>query len=168
MKSNQKISNWYKCIKSSQKASNQIKNTRPLACALLSNSSCTNFELHEFFLSQKNVHLKYFGPYSKTRAHVEHHIWYAFILLMMFLISFDVFWFYYMWLIWFYVFFIWFDAFWLDLMHLYQFDVFWFDFIILEYSSWKSKNADAMESGLVKPDPLYIKDCKQIQFEMQN
>lgn len=53
-------------------------------------------------------------------------------------------------------------------MHLYQRDVFWSDLMILEYSSWKSKNADAMESGLVKPDPLYIKGCRQIQFEMQN
>ena len=29
-----------------------------LAFTLLSNKSCTNFELHEFFLSPKNVHLK--------------------------------------------------------------------------------------------------------------
>ena len=29
-----------------------------LAFTLLSNKSCTNFELHKFFLSQKNVHLK--------------------------------------------------------------------------------------------------------------
>ena len=28
------------------------------ALTLLSNKSCTNFELHEFFLSPKNVHLK--------------------------------------------------------------------------------------------------------------
>ena len=46
----------------------------------------------------------------------------------------------------------------------------YFDLIVcvLKYSSPKSKSADAMESSLVKTDPLYIKDCKQIQFEMQN
>ena len=33
-----------------------------LAFTLLSNKSCTNFELYEFFLSPKNVHLKALQP----------------------------------------------------------------------------------------------------------